>query len=76
MLKTKILIFIYHIEDFMNSGLEKHEKFHVIIFMLVFVYFYVLKITNHVEISWVALVFPLILGIVLFYLIRYIKNKA
>jgi Flp pilus assembly protein TadB len=60
----------------MNSGLEKHEKFHVIIFMLVFVYFYVLKITNHVEISWVALVFPLILGIVLFYLIRYIKNKA
>lgn len=60
----------------MNIKLKKHEKFHVIIFMLVFVYFYVLKLTGNIEISWLALVFPLILGIVLFYGIRYLKNKA
>ena len=60
----------------MNNKLKKHEKFHVIIFMLVFVYFYILKLTGQIQISWLALVFPLILGIVLFYIIRYMKNKT
>lgn len=60
----------------MPQRLRKHEKFHVIIFLLVFVYFAILKLTHHIEISWLALMFPIILGVILFYVIKYIKNRA
>ena len=60
----------------MPYKLRKHEKFHVIIFLLVFVYFTVLKLTGHIEITWLALLFPVMLGIVLFYGIKYVNKKA
>ena len=60
----------------MPHKLKKHEKFHVIIFLLVFVYFAILKLTNHIQITWLALLFPIMLGIVLFYGIKYVTKKA
>lgn len=57
------------------SGLKRNEKFHVIIFFSVFVYFIVLKITNHIEVSWPIMIFPIVVGIILYYGIKYARRS-
>ena len=60
----------------MPDRLKRNEKFHIIVFFAVFVYFAVLKVTGHIEIAWNIMLFPLAVGVILFYAIKYCKKIA